>query len=140
MNLYKTFKTDKTLEQQGILVEYGTNSKDQPITFRVARAGGANAAYNRQIEVKLKPYRKQVQTDSLERSILDRIVKDAFVEHVVLGWDGVEDEAGNPLPFSKENMSKLFTDLPDLYADIQEQSMKWVLYRQDVNEGDSKNS
>lgn len=139
MNLYKVFKTDKVLEQQGILVEYGTNSKEQPITFRVARAGGANASYNRQIEVKLKPYRKQIQTDSLERSILDRVVKDAFVEYVVLGWDGVEDEAGNPLPYSKENASKLFTDLPDLYADIQEQSLKWVLFRQDVNEGDAKN-
>ena len=139
MSLYKSFKTDANLEKSGIELEYGENSKGQPILIRIARAGGANSAYNKRLEVLTKPYRRQIQTETVDNKVLEKIVAQAFAETVVLGWEGVEDEDNNDLPFSVDNVVKLFTDLPDLYKDIQEQAQKTALFRQEILEADSKN-
>lgn len=139
MSLYKSFKTDANLEKSGIELEYGENSKGQPILIRIARAGGANSAYNKRLEVLTKPYRRQIQTETIDNKVLEKIVAQAFAETVVLGWEGVEDEANNELPFSVDNVVKLFNDLPDLYKDIQEQAQKTALFRQEILEADSKN-
>lgn len=139
MSLYKSFKTDANLEKSGIELEYGENSKGQPILIRIARAGGANSAYNKRLEVLTKPYRRQIQTETIDNKVLEKIVAQAFAETVVLGWEGVEDEDNNELTFSVDNVVKLFNDLPDLYKDIQEQAQKTALFRQEILEVDSKN-
>lgn len=139
MSLYKSFKTDANLEKLGIELEYGENSKGQPILIRIARAGGANSAYNKRLEVLTKPYRRQIQTETIDNKVLEKIVAQAFAETVVLGWEGVEDEDNNELTFSVNNVVKLFNDLPDLYKDIQEQAQKTALFRQEILEADSKN-
>lgn len=139
MSLYKSFKTDANLEKSGIELEYGENSKGQPILIRIARAGGANSSYNKRLEVLTKPYRRQIQTETIDNKVLEKIVAQAFAETVVLGWEGVEDEDNNELTFSVDNVVKLFNDLPDLYKDIQEQAQKTALFRQEILEADSKN-
>jgi len=139
MSLYKQFKTDNTLEKDGILLEYGENSKGKPICIRVARAGGSNNAYAKRMEARVKPYRRQIQNETMESALVERIVKEVYAETVVLGWENVEDENGNDMEFSVENCLKLFDDLPDLFRDIQEQSQRAALFRQEVREADAKN-
>lgn len=139
MSLYRQFKTDSELEKTGILLNYGKNSQGEDINIRVARAGGANQAYLKLVDAKAKPIRRQIQQDTVEREKLEGLIRDAFIDTVVLGWEGVEDEANNPLPFSKENCRKLFKDLPDLYSDVQEQASRFALFRQDIQEADAKN-
>lgn len=140
MSLYKQFKTDDNLERVGILLEYGENSKGKPIAIRIARAGGANSQYTKLIEARVKPYRRQIQNETIERVVVDKLLRQVYAETVVLGWENVEDENGNELPFSTENCAKIFEDLPDLFSDIQEQSQRAALFRQDILEADSKNS
>lgn len=139
MSLYKQFKADPNLEKDGIVLQYADNSKGEPIEFRIARAGGGNAAFTKRLEVLTKPYRRQIQTETIERAQVDKLIRQAYAETVVLGWKNVEDEAGNPLPFTVENCVKLFTDLPDLFADIQEQAQKAVLFRAELREADAGN-
>jgi len=139
MSLYKQFKTDTKLEKEGILLQYGTNSKGQPICIRVARAGAGNDQYVKRMEAKVKPHRRLIQNETIERAVLLSIIREVFAETVVLGWEGVEDENGKPLSFSKDNAIKLFTDLPDLFEDIQEQAQKAALFRADIREADAKN-
>lgn len=139
MSLYKQFKTDASVEKQGVLLQYGTNSKGLPITIRVARAGGANDAYARLLESRLKPLRRQIANDTAQKSALLTIVREVFAETVVLGWEGVEDAAGNALAFSKSAAVQLFTDLPDLFDDVQEQAQRSALFRAELNEADSGN-
>jgi hypothetical protein len=67
------------------------------------------------------------------------MMRDVYVETVVLGWEGMLDAAGNPLPFNKENALKLFTDLPDLFQDVMEQAGKLALFREDIREDEAKN-
>lgn len=42
----------------------------------------------------------------------ERVVVECIVETILLGWRGVEDDAGAPVPFSKDQARALLTD-PD---------------------------
>ncbi len=139
MSLYKQFQTDKELEKDGIVVQYGENSKGQATEFRIARAGGANEAYTKRAEVVLKPYRRQIQTETIENKLAEKLLMGVFVDTVLKGWSNVEDEKGKDLPFTRENAIKLFTDLPDLYRDLREQSDKSALFRLEILEADAGN-
>jgi len=139
MSVYKTFGTDRNIEKTGVWLEYGKNSKDQPIRIRIARAGGANDAYNKRIEAKTRPVRRQIQTETLPPDQLKEIVMQVFAETVVLSWENMEDADGNDLAFTRENVIKVFTDLPDLFLDVQEQANRTVLFRKDIQEVASGN-
>lgn len=140
MSLYKQFKTNENVERDGILLEYGENSKGKTVAIRIARAGGANSQYQKLMEARVKPYRRQIQNETIERALVERLLRQVYAETIVLGWENVEDESGKELPFTVENCVKIFEDLPDLFQDIQEQSQRAALFRQEVLEADSKNS
>jgi hypothetical protein len=137
--LYKNFKTDESVEKTGIVLEYGMASNGKETWIRIARAGGANTRFAKLMEQKTAPYRRQIQTKTLDESIAQRITKEVYAEAVVIGWGNVEDEDGNLLDFTTENVIKVFTDLPDLYADLIAQSQEIALFRAEVREADSKN-
>lgn len=140
MSLYKLFKTDSNLEKDGIWIEYGETEAGEPIRFKVARAGGQNTAFNKALEKATRPYRKAIQNGMLGDKRADAIYKNVFAERVVLDWTNIEDAEGKPLEFNKENVLKLFEDLPDLFADLREQAGNVSLYREDIAEGDLGNS
>lgn len=139
MSLYSQFKTDKSIEKEGIVLNYGKNSKGKDIEIRIARAGGANVQYAKLLEAKTKPYRRQIQNETLENEVAEKITQEVYARTVVLGWNGVEDESGNEMLFSFENCMKLFADLPDLWSDIQQQSQRSALFRAELLEQDAKN-
>lgn len=139
MSLYSQFKTEDSLEKQGILLEYGTTEDGKPICIRIARAGGANRAYEKRMEAEVKPYRRMIQNETIETSVVTRILRKVFAETVVLGWENVQDESGKDIPFNVENCIKLFEDLPDLFKDVQEQAQRAALFRAEVREADAKN-
>ena len=139
MSLYKQFATDKNVERDGVVLSYGKNSKNKDINIRIARAGGANIRYAKLLEAAIKPYRRQLQNETMDNGVAEDITMRVYAQSVVLGWEGVEDENGNGMEFTVENCMKLFKDLPDLWADIQSQATRASLFRQDILEADAKN-
>jgi hypothetical protein len=139
MNLYTQFKSDSNLEKAGILLEYGFDKDGKPITIRIARAGGSNAAFTKRMEAKVKPYRRQIQTETIDTQVVEKLLREVYAETVVLGWDNVSDADGNPMQFSFANCVKLFEDLPDLFKDIQEQSQRSALFRAELLEAAAGN-
>ncbi len=139
MSFYKQFETDRVVEKTGIVLDYGVNSKKQPFQIRIARAGGANERYSKLLELRTKPYRRQIQNETLDNAVAEKITKEVYAQTVVLGWNGVEDRDGNDMPFTQENCVKLFTDLPDLWSDVQSQSTRASLFRAEILEADAKN-
>lgn len=139
MSLYKQFATDKNVERDGVVLSYGKNSKNKDINIRIARAGGANIRYTKLLEAAIKPYRRQLQNETMDNGVAEDITMRVYAQSVVLGWEGVEDENGNDMKFTVENCMKLFKDLPDLWADIQSQATRAALFRQDILEADAKN-
>ena len=139
MSLYKQFATDKNVERDGVVLSYGKNSKNKNIEIRIARAGGANIRYTKLLEAAIKPYRRQLQNETMDNGVAEDITMRVYAQSVVLGWEGVEDENGNDMEFTVENCMKLFKDLPDLWADIQSQATRAALFRQGILEADAKN-
>ena len=139
MSLYSQFQTDKNIEKDGVVLEYGKTKEGKVIAIRIARAGGANTRYTKMMEAATKPYRRQLQNETLDNDIADSITQKVYAQSVVLGWENVQDQNGNDMTFNLENCVKLFKDLPDLWSDIQNQATRAALFRQDILEADSKN-
>lgn len=139
MSLYNQFGTDKKVEKEGVILQYGNTAGGKPIQIKICRAGGANVAYNKAMEAKTKPYRRQLQNGTLDIEVMTSILREVYADTVVIGWSNVEGADGKPMAFTRENVIKLFTDLPELFADVQEQATNLALFRAEINEQDAKN-
>lgn len=139
MSLYTQFGTDSNLETSGILLQYGQNSQGKDICIRIARAGGNNKQYQKRMETLIKPYRRQIQNETISNDLMEKLVQQAFAETVVLGWENVEGKDGKSLEFNVDNCIALFKDLPDLFKDIQDQAQRSALFKAEVLETESKN-
>lgn len=146
MSLEKLFKTNANLEVSGVVIDYGPNDDlpagpegKPPIQFRIARAGGANQAHNKALTQLTKPHRRAIQLGQLTNDLAKNIDRQAWLDSCLLGWNNVT-LGGEPLEFNRENAERLFTALPDLYADLREQSNNMALFREDVLEADLGNS
>jgi hypothetical protein len=140
---YEMFKTSKELEaDKGVILDYGD------FRVRIARAGGGNKKYARIITARLKPYRRQIDTDTMDEELARKIHAEVYADTVILGWEskgpdgkfvsGIQDENGDILPFSREAVIKTLLDLPDLFSDIQAQAGKVSLFRAAELEDDTK--
>ena len=134
---YDKYQTDTQVEKSGVILNYGD------FKIRIARAGGANAAYLAALDTAMRPYRKQVARGQIDRETSDRIVRDVFAETVILGWSSqqygegkIPGPDGNPLEFNRENVKQLLTDLPDLFADIRADAADYTLFREEAIEAD----
>lgn len=140
--LFATFDTDRNLEKTGIVLQYGTTTrdgKDVPIEFIIARAGGSNTRFDKVFEVKTKPYKRMIQADALDPELGKRIMRETFAETVILGWNNAQNREGDFIEFTKPNCIQLMEDLPDLFTDIQVQANKQSLFRVMALEEDAKN-
>lgn len=139
MSMYEQFKTDPELERNGVQVDYGE--------FRVtlARAGGANNRYQKVMEARAKPFRRAIQSNNLDNSTAQRLLREVFAETVVLNWEvkvngkwkkGIESPDGGKdlLPVNAENLMLTFENLPDLFLDLQDQAASAVLFKQSLQE------
>lgn len=132
--IYDKFKTNKKAEQEGITLDYGDGQ-----TIKIARAGGSNLRFEKATQNKMRKFGLQAKHDLLEPEQMRTIFREVVAETVVLGWTGFTDEDGNDLPFNRENAIKVFTDLPDLFDDVLEQSRKASLFKENILEGEAKN-
>lgn len=142
MSMYDSFKTDPVLETDGVIIDYGS--------FRVtiARAGGANKKFAKILDAKSKPYKRAIQTETLDTERGNDIVREAYAEAVILNWEtkkddkfvqGIESPDGGVMPFNKDNVLATFKALPDLFLDLQEQANKVAIFRKAIQETEAKN-
>lgn len=143
-SMYSLFKTDTSLEQSGIYLDYGT------FRVKIARAGGANKRYAKLLETKTRPYRRAIETETLDNNRGQALLQEVFAEAVILNWEvkdeakdtwktGIEGPNGDILPYTTENVLAAFRLLPDLFLDIQSQASKVALFREDAQEAASGN-
>lgn len=147
MSLYKTFGTNDAAETQGITVDYGDSR------FLIARAGGANQQFKKNFAAKIKPYRRQIDNNTIDDSVATRLMAESYAETVILGWqskiknedgeevwvDTLEGPDGQAMPFTKENCTKLLMDLPELFTDLQHMAGQAANFREAELEEDAKN-
>jgi hypothetical protein len=133
-SIYRKFKQDKAIERDGIELEYGDGA-----VFKIARAGGANKAFKTRMEQLQRKYKRQLHHGLLTEEQGRAILIAVYADTVILGWDGVTDEDDNPLDFTRENVVRVLSDLPDLFDDIRSQAEDAGLFRETLQELDAKN-
>lgn len=133
-SIYSKFKTDKKAEQEGIILDYGDG-----ITIKIARAGGSNLKFEKAVQAKMRKFGLQAKHDLLEPEQMRTIFREVLAETVVLGWTGFDDGEGNKLECTQQNVLKVFTDLPDLFDDVLEQSRKSSLFKNNLLEAEAGN-
>lgn len=142
--LRKMFQTDAKLESEGIDLNYGPADDANPeagdVIIRIRRAGGANKEYSKALTSKMRPYRKQVEAGTLDNGVAERVLREVYAETVVIGWKNVKGEDGKDIPFSADAVKDLFSDMPDLFVDVQTQATQMALFRAEVAESIAKNS
>jgi hypothetical protein len=116
MSLYQRFDTDRALESStGITIDFGDG-----VQFGIHRAGGSNRRFKEVMTAKLKPYRHQIDTNTLSDETATRLLAEAYADAVITSWSGVNDRDGEPLSFTRENVTKVLLDLPELFRAIQD--------------------
>ena len=123
MDLRKRFGTNDRLEQDGVEVHI---EGDTYITL--ARAGGSNTRYENAMRKHFAPYRRALDAGTLDNKTATEVLQKAYADAVVLGWQGVELD-GEPLAFNRDNVFKLFTELPELWKVVQEEATRLANYR-----------
>lgn len=111
--LYKLFGTNTKRELEGVDVCVGSDKDTDPV-FVVARAGGHNTDYLKALTqqyTKSSPQLRSAVTPEEDRKLLIEL----YYRNVIKSWRNVTDAKGNDMAFTKDNMVKLFTDLPDLW-------------------------
>lgn len=135
MGTYGQYKTDPTLELGGIILDLGEAGK-----FKIARAGGANKRFAQKFQVLTKPYRRAIQTETLDEDTSSRLLREAYIDTVLLGWEGVSDPEGKPLDFNRANALQLLKDLPWLFEEVRRYAEDAAAYRQVTLQVDAGNS
>jgi len=133
-SIYEKFKTNKSTEVDGIYLDYGDGQ-----TIKIARAGGSNVKFEKAVQNTMRKYELQSKHGLLDPEQQRTIFREVLADTVVLSWTGFTDEAGNELACTKANIIQVFTDLPDLFDDVLEQSRKSSLFKANVLEVEAKN-
>ncbi len=129
VKIYEMCGTSVDKEVNGTVVEYG----DAKITL--ARAGGRNHRFAETLSKKLQPYRRAASNGTLPPETDRKLLIEVYAETVVLGWENILDQDGSPIPCNKQNIIKVFTDLPDFFRDIQELANSVTTFReQDIDD------
>src|SRR3990167_4970546 len=145
MSSYDLFRTNPSLEQEGIYLDYGK------FRVRIARAGGANRQFQKVIERKTKPHRKAIQLGLMDEKVMRRLLLESYAEGVIVGWEipdgdgwksGIEDpaDATKTLSYSRDNVVAVLEALPELFLDIKDRSEEVALFRDEQRDTDGKNS
>lgn len=140
MNLFTSFRMDETLEQDGVPLLFGKNSKGEMISLTIRRAGGSNTAFTQRYEALMKPYRRLEQLGKMDPDVQKELMQRLYAETVVAGWEGVLDEDDvTPVPFNVDNCIRLFQAAEVIFSEVVNTSMSAAVFRDEVREADAKN-
>ena len=138
-SLFKQFGTDAKKEQEGVRVTYAANEDGSLPTFIIARRSRSNTAYRVTMERETRPYRRQIELETLDAKTADEINMRVFAQSLLLGWENVQNTAGQKMEYTLDNAITLFKLLPDLFDDLNEKAGKATLFVATETEEAAKN-
>jgi hypothetical protein len=133
-DMYAMFETDKTIEKAGFWYAFSKSTR-----YLLARAGGSNIRFAKVLEAKTRPHRRQLDDNSMDTDLANSLLIEAFVDAVLLDWEGVTGKDRQPLEYSKANAVKLLTDLPDLFTELRTEATRLANFLVKQVEDDSGN-
>lgn len=139
--LHKQYKTNSEKENNGVEIEFPEAENDDKTipVFIVSRMGKANKAYTKALESATRPYRRQIELNTMKNKVAEDIFLKVFCNHVLLGWKNVQNESGEVIPFSKDAAISLMQELPDVYERLQQEASLSSNFRDSVLEEEAGN-
>ncbi len=136
MSFYSDYQTSPEAETEGIEIDFGD------FKMRCARAGGANKAYAKVMERKMRPHRHAQETDKLSEDTARDVLKQVFAETIVKDWsgEGTVGKDGQPMACTPENVLQVFRDLDLIFDRVYATVTKANRYLLSELEDDTKNS
>jgi len=138
-SIFSQFGTNTDLERSGRWVEF--YGDDCLYKFLLARAGGANETYQRNLLQATKPYRKgSVDIEDLPPATQRQIMIKVYAETVIRDWSGIVFEDDGPeIPFNVDNAKRLLADAPQLFDFIAAEANNFRNYMEAKRSTDAKN-
>lgn len=129
------FKSDLDKERLGVWITFA-----EGIRFRVARMG--NAQYVAASRELLKPHRDRIRRGVMDEEEIERLSLSAIAEHILTGWENIDDDAGNAVPYSPAKAAEILGDpqYRDVYDFVLSTARRSELYRIQDREIDLGNS
>lgn len=135
MSLYESYKTAAPKEKEGVWVSFKGG-----VRLLMARAGGANNKYRESLRRRMLPHQRALRTgEEIEEAVANKVMAEAYADAIILDWEGVTDENKQPLECTKENVVKVFTDLPDFFTLVREDAQNRAHFLAADEAADAKN-
>lgn len=137
-NLDFYFKTSSEKEKNGAKFEISpefvdANGKVYPEIFMIIRRfSESNPRTKAAMAAYYKPYARQVEAGTLPPEKEKELQIKLFIDISLVSWQGISDENGNMIEFSKENAISLFKSLPDLFKSAWEFANSFESYKEVV--------
>lgn len=152
-DIFDAYETDTKAEAEGVEVRADLFPD---AVFRVARASTSNQPFIKEAERRLKPHKAQIARGSMDAAESIVLNRELFIDTLLKGWTGINvkkrdpatgkvvlDDAFEPvfepLPFTRENAVKLFTQLPDLSLELQRKANDMATFQREAQDADAKN-
>lgn len=137
--LYKNYKTDEKKELEGVRIEYPANDDGTIPVFIISRQTSNNVRWMKAYENETRPYRRLMDGKKLEPATARKINMRIFAKSLMMGWEHIQDVNGKELEFNFENIMQVFTDLHDVFEELNQHTQEATLYREDAVAVETKN-
>lgn len=130
---FSEYQTDPALEEEGVWIRLRKGDAE----VLVARAG------NSQHEALLRRLKKrhgQRFRGELPDDIVEEIATEAIARTILLDWKGIEDDDGNPIPYSSDKARELLKLSKDFRHEITQIATEMEVYRHEEKEEGKKPS
>lgn len=152
-DIFDAYQTDTRAEAEG--VEVRAELLDEAV-FIVARATVSNQPFMKEAERRLKPHKAQIARGSMDAAESLVLNRELFIDTLLKGWRGINvkkrdpatgevvlddkfEPVFEPLPFTRDNAVKLFTQLPDLSLELQRKANDMATFQREATDADAKN-
>lgn len=107
----KSLRVDPAAEAEGVFLEYVSG-------FRLRIASTATRKFRDAMEAAMLPYRELIRADvgkdkehrKFTEQMRADLLREVVAVHVLIGWEGLEDDEGQPVPYSKAAALALLSD------------------------------
>lgn len=133
-NLDDVFKVDKRHAEEGVdFVVKRANPEEgtAELSFRVRHFSTENSRTKAAMAAYLKPHVRQIELGTLDQKIKDEIEIKLFLDISLVSWQGVEID-GKSADCNKENATKLFKSLPNLFKSLLAYSQDFTNYKEEL--------
>lgn len=120
-------KTDDQKSKNGVWVTVHAG-------FRMLIARINNPKYREYIRQRGRALQRQIRRGLLDNDEMEKLTKDAISLHVLLGWEGLEDEDGKQIPYSPQKARALFDSHEELYDMVLEYANDAETFKQEDDE------